>query len=301
MSTTDATSHEAPTPIPIPPDFPFTWEHPDHERVFWTTDRMHFPEPITPIMAGFNRSFSDGFKRAAQACDVPVQLLYSRINTYNYKATIPIVPPEEMEAQGKRAEETLGAMMGQLWELWETEWLPEIHEHLGFWEAFDLRGASMPALIAHLEETWTRLTRLWDIHFLVGFPFLLAPSLFEELYQDLFGKERALDAYRLLQGLGNKTVEGGHALWELSRKALASPQVRGVLEETEAEDVTTALEGFAEGRAFLEDFRAYLQEYGQRSNVFAEFGDPHWTEHPVTPIKKLKTSSPSPIGTSGLS
>ena len=49
---------------------------------------------------------------------------------------------------------------------------------------------------------------MWDIHFLVGFPFLLAPSLFGELYQDLFGKEGALDALRLSQGFGNRTVDG---------------------------------------------------------------------------------------------
>ena len=288
MSNTDATSHEAPTPIPVPPNFPVTWDHADDEGLFWHTDVMHFPEPITPMMVGFNQSFNEGIKRAAQACEVPIQLIYRRINTYNYGTTVPRVPPEEMEAQGKKAQEKLGAMMGQLWELWETEWLPEIHEHLAFWEAFDLRGASMSALLAHLEETWSRHTRLWDIHFLAAFPFLLAPSLFEELYQDLFGKERALDAYRLSQGLGNKTVEGGHALWELSRKAMASPQVRSVLEENDAADVSAALEGFAEGQAFLAEFGAYLEEYGQRSDIFVEVGDPHWIENPVTPIKNLQ-------------
>ena len=85
-------------------------------------------------------------------------------------------------------------MMGRLWESWDTELLPEIRENIAFWQDFDLRGASMQDLLSHLDETWDRLTRLWDIHFLIGFPFLLAPSLFGELYKDLFGGESALDA-----------------------------------------------------------------------------------------------------------
>lgn len=288
MSNADATSHEAPSPIPAPADFPVTWEHPDQAHMFWTTDRMHFPEPIMPMMAGFNQRSEEGITRAAQAYALPVRFYYRRINTYNYSTTVPMVPPEEMEAQGKLAEEKLGAGIGEMWGRWETEWLPEVREHLAFWEAFDLRGAPMPALLDHLEETWARLTRLWDIHFLVAFPFLLGPSLFDELYHDLFGKEGALDAYRLSQGFGNKTVEGGHALWELSRKALASPQVRSTLEENDPADVPAALEGSAEGRTFLADFHAYLEEYGQRSDVFVELGNPNWIENPVTPIKNLK-------------
>ena len=66
------------------------------------------------MMAGFNRSFGVGLTRAAEAYDVPIQLVYRRINTYNYSTVIPRVPPEEMEAYGKRSEEKLGAAVGRL-------------------------------------------------------------------------------------------------------------------------------------------------------------------------------------------
>ena len=171
MSTDNAGGQEAPEPITPPPDFPVTWDEPDDERLFWDPDVMHFPEQVTPIMEGFNSSFREGFYRASRACELPAHLVYSRINTYNYKAMVPIVPPEEMEAQGKKAAEKLEALVGQFSELWDSEWLPEIHDHLGFRDAFDLPGASMPALLTHLEETWSRLTRLWHIHFLAAFPF----------------------------------------------------------------------------------------------------------------------------------
>ncbi len=112
--------------------------------------------------------------------------------------------------------------------------------------------------------------------------------MFADLYGDLFGTDGVLNAYRLLHGFGNKTVEGGHALWDLSRKAGASSQVRRILEETDPAAVPAAMEGSDEGRAFLADLGVYLEEYGQRSDVFMALDNPHWIENPTTPIKIMQ-------------
>ncbi len=164
MPNSDATSHEALSAIPAPPDFPVTWQRPEDERVFWKLDPMHFPQPVTPMMGWFAQVFSEGYKRASQASQMPIRLELRRINTYFYDGIVPMVPPEEMEGRVKRAEETLHLNMARLWEWWDKQLLPEVKEHLAFWEAFDLRGATMPALLAHLDDTQARLTRLWEIH-----------------------------------------------------------------------------------------------------------------------------------------
>ena len=290
MTTEEAAreSTDAPSPIPIPPDFPVHWEQPEDETKFWNQDRMHFPQPSTPLMEAFSKSFNKGFDRAAKASELPVRMAYRNINTYVYSSMNIVVPPEEMEAQGERAQKQVGANMAKLQEWWETELLPEVKEHIAWWEAFDLEAASTKELLAHLDETLERLARLWDIHFLIAFPFLLAPSLFNDMYEDVFGRETAFDAYRLLQGFGNKTVDSGHALWDLSRRAMASPTVQQILETIDAGDVPAALETSEDGRAFLGELKAYLEEYGQRSNVFAELGSYHWIEDPTTPINNLK-------------
>jgi pyruvate,water dikinase len=229
-----------------------------------------------------------GLHRTSQSSHLTIRAQFRRINTYVYLTRVPMVPPEEMEARSKKAEEKLNVDMGRLWEWWETELLPEIKEHLAYWENFDLRGVSMSTLIAHLEDTQVRLARLFHIHFLLTYTFLQAPSLFDELYQDLFGKRSALDAYRLLQGFSNRTVEGNQALWELSRKALTSSQVGRVLEQNEPAQVPAALEQSAEGRAFLNELGDYLEEYGQRSDIFGELSQANWIENPATPIKNLQ-------------
>ena len=175
----------------------------------------------------------------------------------------------------------------RLWEWWTDELLPEVKDHLAYWESIDPGTLSMRQLLDHLDETLQRLTRLWDIHFQIAFPFLVAPSMFEELYAELFGGG-GLDSYRLTQGFGNKTVEGGHALWRLSRRAIESEQVRSALQDSTGSDLFDKLATSSEGEAFSAEFRAFLDEWGQRSDVFAELGNPNWIEDPTTPIKNLK-------------
>ncbi len=276
--------------IPTPPDFPIVWENPDDERLFWTRDAMHFPEAVNELEDEFSIRLAqeNGFARACEAYDLPIRLRPIRINHYLYTAVAPVMaPPEELEAMGERSREKIGEAIARLGERWSGEFLPEIKQYLEDWDRFDLRSASMPELLAHLDETVAKFRRLWEIHFTLAFPMLMSMSTFEEFYQDLFGSVGAFDAYRLLQGLDNKTVETGRELWRLSRQAQEMPEVRKVLEEEAADDVVSTLEGSAEGRAFLTGLDAYLDEYGQRGDMWG-VSYPTWAEDPTPVIKMLK-------------
>jgi hypothetical protein len=158
------------------------------------------------------------------------------------------------------------AAIARMGEAWEREMLPEIKSHLDWWTAFDLEGASGPDFVAHLDETWERHKRVWELHFRIAFPAYIAMSEFDELYRSLFEDAGPLDSYKLIEGVPNMTVEVGQALWRLSRRALAEPQIRGVLEREASSAVVGALEAGEAGRAFLAELREYLAEYGQRSD-----------------------------------
>lgn len=176
--------------------------------------------------------------------------------------------------------------MGRLGEAWASEWLPEIEEHLQYWESFDLVGASTPALIAHLGETIARTERLWEIHELCMTPAFLAISMFDDLYRDLFGSEHALEGYRLLQGFDNKTLETDRALWRLSRQARNALEVRQVLAEQPTGNVIPVLEQSTAGRAFSASLQAFLHEYGQRTEL--ALSSPRWIEDPTPAITNLQ-------------
>ncbi len=306
----------ATTPIPLPADFPVTWAQPEDAQCLWLRQRMHFPEPMKPLDEWLLRTEFEGAQRAAQLYDLPITSAGRRFNTYAYAHITPMpLSPAAWTAQGASAQEKLGAAMGRLHERWEGEFLPEIQQILAGWAAFDLSAATMPALVEHLDAVIIARERLWDIHFLVWFPAYTAISLFEELYCELFGGEdvastssapatssaqatgveqvsvpsvgQAFDAYRLLQGFDNKTIETTHALWDLSRRALMLPTVCQALAAKSTAAVLSTLEQNVEGRAFLADLRAYLDEYGQRGDKWV-ISVPSWIEDPTSVLKNLK-------------
>jgi phosphohistidine swiveling domain-containing protein len=276
-------------PVPVPDGLAIEWEQPEDPQLFWTIDRMHFPAPISSIDDELIRNINErGMNHSFEMYDVPMRAHARRFWTYHYSAFAPLMLSEdEMHAMGKRSEEKLVQAVGQLGERWEGQWLPEVQSHIAFWNQFPLGDASMPDLLQHLAETRERLGRLWEIHFSVAFPMMLAVHLFDEMYQDLFKPDSPLRAYQLIQGFDNKTLESDRELWKLSRTALTMPEVRSVLEESAADDVIPALERTEEGRSFLADLRAYLDEYGQRGDTWG-ISNATWIELPTPVIKNLK-------------
>lgn len=292
VNTREAAAQAAPGPgtgpIPAPPGFPVVWEQPDDERRFWEQDRMHFPEPITRLDDSLMRTvYGEGFNRAAEQYGLPIRAHARRIGAYHYSSMAPNVPPEQMEAQGKIAEERINPSISGLGERWEREWLPEIQRHLAEMRAFDLAGAPLPELAAHLDRTMERTARLWEIHFELAFPMLLALSLFDDFYRDLFGDEDAFQAYRLLQGFENKTLESNQEMWKLSRKAVADPTVRQVFETLAVDEIVPALEESDPGRSFLAELRTFLEAYGRRGDTWG-LRQPGWIEDPASVIRNLK-------------
>jgi pyruvate,water dikinase len=289
MTSTDL-SQPAPAAIPLPPDFPVTWERPEDARGFWTVDFMHAPDPIHPLEFSVTELATNyGWNRAAETYAAPIKNRVLRINSYQYGTTIPPqLPPEELERRGKLTQERVGAVLANFAERWQTVWLPELVGHVAYWRGFDLRGASMPALLGHLAETRRRIGRAWEIHFELAFPMILSMSAFADMYADLFGAEQMLDAYRLLQGFDNKSLETDRGLWRLSRAAAANPAVRAILERHADAEVLAALEAEPAAHAFLAELRAFLEEYGRRADKFAIIAVPSWIEDPAPVIKNIK-------------
>jgi rifampicin phosphotransferase len=287
VATPDETARPAPGPIPAPPGFPVAWEHPDDERAFWELDRMHFPAPISLLDHAFMGIVYGGFNRAAEHYGLPIRGHARRIGAYFYSAMAPNIPPDQMEAQGKIAEERITPAVADIGELWHREWLPEIQQHIADMRAYNLAGASLPELLAHLDLTEQRMGRLWEIHFLLAFPMLLSLSLFDDFYRDLFGDEDAFQAYRLLQGFENKTLESNQQMWALSRKAVADPTVRQVFETLTVGEIIIALQETTPGRAFLADLQTFLETYGRRGDTWG-LRPPGWIEDPTSVIRNLK-------------
>ena len=275
-------------PIPAPPGFPVVWEHPDDARGFWEQERTHFPEPIAPLdYSLMSLVYLRGFNAAAEAYGLPIRAHARRIGNYLYSAMAPNIPPEQMAAQGEIAESRIKPVIGTLQEHWDGEWLPEVKRHIVEMRALDLAGTPTADLVAILDQTEERIAALWKIHFEQAFPMLLSLSLFDDFYRDLFGDEDAFQAFRLLQGFENKTLESNQELWKLSRVAVADPTVRQVFETLAIGEIVPALEESGPGRAFLAQLQAFLAAYGRRGDTWG-LRPAGWIENPSSVLRNLK-------------
>ncbi len=257
---------------------------------------MHVPGQATMLDDSFARRWIDeGFNAACEDFSMPVRNAYRRVNTYVYQSIAPVShDPAQLEQLGRAAQERLGAAIGSQREQWDAERLPEIKELLRRWRAFDLAGASDAELVAHLHDTIAWSERAWHIHFLIAFPVIVSMSLFDDLYAELLGADDRYGAYRLLQGQDNLSLVVDRALYALSRRALASEEVRNVLERAAAEDVVEELGASDEGQAFLRELDAFLAEHGRRASLYVTVSAISWIEDPTPLITVLQDAVTQP-------
>ncbi len=318
MSSTHTHAAAPGQPIPAPADFPVTWENPADARLTWQL-QPQITLPVAPLIYSVLAACVRGFGSVSAQIGLPFNPRTMHINGYYYVALVPAAAPPEavMKAIGavnrlapglvkmlmgrmaagmtKQQLDRLNPIVARFDTFWQDELLPEIKQHLAYFESCDLRGLSLAQLRAHFAEGLKRVERMGGgLHILAGIPAIFAMSQFEELYCELFEGATPFDALRLLQGFDNKTLEGDHALWQLSRAALTMPSVHQVLAEVAAADVVPALEGSGEGRRFLADLRAYLNQFGRRLNSFYALDEPSWIEDPTTVIECLKAYATRP-------
>ena len=281
--------HPEPTVIPIPDGFPITWDPPEMVDLLFMQDRMHAPVPITPLTGWLNSyPFAVGANRGFATAGQPLMFVIRRYNTYYYFAIAPSIPPEQMEAAGRRAEETLNELLPTFGDRWDNEWLAEVKGILDYWSRFDLSAASDAALLEHLDEALKKYERLWDIHFIIAAPFLTGPSMFVDMYNDLLEPDDPLEAYELLYCDHNMSLEVGYALWELSQNYIDIPAVVEPLRSGAASAALSEFAGTDEGRAFLSDLKEVLDQYGHRSDGIMEVADPSWTEDPGPALTAIR-------------
>ena len=180
MSTLTATPGH---PIPAPPDFPIAWHDPRDVKLTWMTFpgyKTAIPPLIHTVISAFLVGGNAGFEKAG----LPFEVRVARINTYAYMGMAPKAAPPEavMKAIGfisrtasvvfkammsrmsagmsKQQEAALNPIVERFESYWYDEILPEIKQHIAYFESSDLRGMSLDQLRAHLAEALKRAERI---------------------------------------------------------------------------------------------------------------------------------------------
>ena len=150
----------------------------------------------------------------------------------------------------------------------------------------DYTTLSTEELLHRLDEMLQDFRERWTLHGYINFV-VIAASWFVDFYNATFEPEDPLEAYLLLQGFPTRSLDAGRGLWRLSRIIKNSPALTRLFEEQEPTQLVSQLERSDEGRNFLREFRAYLDEFSWRSEAF-ELADTTWRENPTVPLNTLQ-------------
>jgi hypothetical protein len=146
--------HHEPQRVPLPDNFPVSWDPPEWEHLPWMQDKMHGPAPITPLTGWIAEGpWSAGSSTGIQSTGQPLIMQCGRFNSYHYLAVAPSVPPEQMEERGPIAEQKLDESIASFSHRWENEWLPEVKAGLKAWEEFLLEAVSDAEILTHVEDS----------------------------------------------------------------------------------------------------------------------------------------------------
>ena len=261
---------------------------PNEIEGYWDWDKIHAPRPLTPLAGdAIVMAMGEGFTIAQHDFGSMLALKCRMINNYFYAAFAEdesFTPPTTDIAEYTKSLDRIAAGIG---ERWKNEWEPSVIPILEWARNTDWRAMSDQQLLEALEQWRQHLVYFWTIHGWINLSLVPATAL-TDFYTQEVGPDDPNEGWQLIQGYRTKSVEAGEGLWQLSRQVKANAELTRLFEAGEPAQLMPQLEQSAEGKRFLTDFRAYLDEFGWRSDGIYEVGDATWREDPAIPINTIQ-------------
>jgi rifampicin phosphotransferase len=249
------------------------WATADDAALTWRWGRQAFPGPLTPLMQSYLPFHTQGWVRDSRAQGTVGEIRIRFERGYYYSLWQP-TGLTTWEAFDQRALEVERAVPAR----WRDKFLPLLRADHQRVRALDHAALADGELALALQETLTAQIRHFTIHaHMASFPYGATERLLN-WYLERFAGAPEAEAYRLLQGLWNTSVESAHRLWELSRRC--TDAVTAALRARDWAGLPTD---------FAQHWHAYLAEFGHRTHALADPASPTWQEDP-TPVAQLVLS-----------
>jgi rifampicin phosphotransferase len=251
---------------------------PDEIEGFWNLDRMHAPRPITPLSFDLIiETLAAGFTKAQAEYDCPIMVTPKEINHYVYVSFHPVDDQAEIADRLSRYQETLAEKVPKVGKLWDEEWKPVVISKNYPAKTADYSSLSDAEMVTKLEEFVDHMTYQWWIHGHINFV-LLSSSAFCDMYDEEMQPKESTEAYQVLQGFHTRSVDVSRAMWALSRLVKSSPTLSKLFAEKPSNEIVGQLDESEDGRAFHEQLRTFLEEFGWRSDAVYDLADIPWRE-----------------------
>lgn len=247
----------------------------DLKEYVFDQDGVHFSHPLSPLFASYMiPAMTEGTRGAMEFLKAPMRQFICRIHDgYFYQAVVLANgDPNAIEAEHRKViEPMLGHQREQLAGELDTVLLPRHEEIVQLTEAIQDAGSAKKALL-RLQEIYQIF---WEAHFRIVLPRAAAGFAFQNTFQTAFPDADPNEAYTLLVGEMNKTLESDRALWALAEQAKQDREVMAALASPNMEQ---ALQVNPHTAWFNEAVSEFLQQYGWRTVYAHEFLNKTWVE-----------------------
>lgn len=284
--TADSSADAKGTQIPVPSNFPVTWDDDIEPTLLWSWDDFHSPLPRTDM------SVSVAEKSRAGMGDA-LKLLYTyvpggrqkTVNGYPYGASA----PGGMDgAQKARREEAINSAIETIRDRWDKGLRPELEVDLAEMKAVPFSNLTPEDLWEQVEQFLELHTKHWFFHHQVVLPVIEVSNRLEKAFAELVGEENKSAAHVLLHGTETLTIESVRGMDALAELARSSKRVSEIISEgLDGSTTMNRLEQEEEGRAWLDQLRTYLHDFGYRCTGF-DLIFPTWVEDPSFVLQVIR-------------
>jgi pyruvate,water dikinase len=197
--------------------------------------------------------------------------------------------PEEEKQREPIYRERIKPWIEDFGAVWRGKLIPEMMGHFEKLKKTDLENLGNIQLMEEFEYYLSVKQRVWEIHFLPMYASYLAYRDFGLMCQEFIGiNEDHPQFKKLLTGFETKTYEVDRGLWrlgdhatELGLKSLfdATPDDAELLKKLGESDA---------GRKWLQEFHAFLNEHGWRTEILLDCCVPTWIEKPTLALPSIR-------------
>ncbi len=260
-------------------NFPVEWKPGEQER-FWAQGKMHSPFAMTPISAYFCESvIGAGFLKAFQYYKIPMTFEYRVLNSYLYASITPHdLSHEELHAAMEIANRNCDLGVEEIENRWGKVWYPEISKLNERIESVNYQHLNNAELASYFEDVIQWATRLWEIHFQLAIPMVMAPSVFQETYDQLFSPKNKFESVELLEGFDNESIITGLKIWELSQQVSNNPVVLEIFRTVEKVNIIEKCRHTKGAEDFVKRVDQFLLNHGKRNENPLEVNSSTWIQ-----------------------
>jgi pyruvate,water dikinase len=241
--------------------------------------------------------YLQGFRYAAETLQVPTTRGWDSrfINGYPYITCIRTTE-EEVKAREPVFREQIKPFIEDydgIWNSYKAKLLgmyQAARDEYGLKEWEDIKKIRNIDLQSfYLDFTYNIAREEAKIHMVMVEPYFYLHGLFQEMWQDMFGVEAPVDpAFNsLMSGFESEGLKVDRKLWQLGRRAVALG-LEDAFQTEDNDEVLKNLEQSDKGKQWLQEFKAFLNEHGWRTELIWAYDSPTWLEKPALAIPSIK-------------